>query len=186
MLCETNLIKNMSIPTTRTKYPFRVPITEGLKEYMELGINGSGLVNNNDYKSWKYNRQFFTQSILTPSFNHQAIEWTNELWEEMESYWNNLGENRELDLIKWMRRFTNEIIFRISTGVKNNVVASYYCTLIPENNDSLSEKEKERIKNLKILSNQLKLSWVDLFILWFLTSLFAIILHLFMKKLIAY
>jgi hypothetical protein len=49
--------------------------------------------------------------MITPSFDHQAIEWINESWEEMESYWNNLGEDKELDLIKWMHRFTNEIIF---------------------------------------------------------------------------
>src|SRR5205814_7107084 len=88
--------------------------------------------------------KFFTQAMMTPHFNYQATEWTNELWKEMESYWNNLGENRELDLIKWMRRFTNEMIFRISTGTKNDAVFSYYSTLIP--NDSLNEIEKEKIK----------------------------------------
>jgi hypothetical protein len=44
----------------------------------------------------------------------------------MESYWNNLGEDHELDLIKWLRRFANEMIFRIATGVKNDAIASYY------------------------------------------------------------
>jgi hypothetical protein len=53
----------------------------------------------------------------------------------MESYWNNLGEDYELDLIKWMRRFTNEMIFRIATGVKNDSVASYYKFLAKENKD---------------------------------------------------
>ena len=61
---------------------------------------------------------------MTTSFNHQAVEWTIELWEQMESYWNNLGEDRELDLPKWMHSFANEMIFRISTGVKNNSVHS--------------------------------------------------------------
>jgi len=52
---------------------------------------------------------------------------------------NNLGENRELDLIQWMHRFTNEITFIIATGVKNNSVFSYYSTFIPEN--SFNEEE---------------------------------------------
>ncbi|CAB5367123.1 unnamed protein product [Rhizophagus irregularis] len=83
--------------------------------------------------------------MMTPSFNHQAIEWTIELWEQMESHWNSLGENHELDLSKWMHRFTNDMIFRVSTGVKNDAVTSYYHTLILEdNNQSLSEKEKEK------------------------------------------
>ncbi|PKK66312.1 hypothetical protein RhiirC2_753642, partial [Rhizophagus irregularis] len=63
---------------------------------------------------------------MTPSFNYQAIEWTNDLWNEMDSYWNKLGEDYELDLIKWMRRFTNEMIFKIATGTKNDAIASYY------------------------------------------------------------
>ncbi|CAB5355121.1 unnamed protein product [Rhizophagus irregularis] len=142
ILCNTGLIENMNVSSTKTKYPYRLIIPEGFKEY---GLDGTGLVNNTDPKNWKYNRQFFTQAMMTPSFNHQAVEWTNELWLEMESYWNNLGENRELDLLQWMHRFTNEMIFRISTGVKNNCVYSYYHTLMPEDN-TLSEEEKEKIK----------------------------------------
>src|SRR5204862_44631 len=78
---------------------------------------------------------------MTPSFNYQTIEWTNELWREMESCWNKLGENYELDLIKWMRRFTNEMIFRISTGVKNDAVSSYY-NFIVESNSFKGKKEE--------------------------------------------
>ncbi|CAB4399031.1 unnamed protein product [Rhizophagus irregularis] len=144
ILCRTEFIENMNIPTTKTKYPFRFHITEGLTEY---GYIGTGLVNNNDHKSWKYNRQFFSQAMMTPSFNHQSIEWTNELWNEMEFYWNKLGEDYELDFIKWMLRFTNEIIFKISTGKKNNSIACYYNSLIPENFINLSENENKKIKN---------------------------------------
>jgi len=36
----------------------------------------------------------------------------------MESYWNNLGNDHELNLIKWINRFENEIIFRVATGDK--------------------------------------------------------------------
>ncbi|GBC04538.1 hypothetical protein RclHR1_05720011 [Rhizophagus clarus] len=153
ILCNTDLIESMNVPSTKTKYPYRLILTEGFKEY---GIDGTGLVNNNDPKSWKYNRQFFTQAMMTPSFNHQAINWTNELWLEMESYWNNLGENRELDLLKWMHRFTNEMIFRISTGVKSNGIYAYYNTLIPKNN-KLSDEEKEKIKESEDFIQSLEL-----------------------------
>src|ERR1043166_6995255 len=44
-----------------------------------------------------------------------------------------------------MRRFTNEIIFKISTGVKNDAVFSYYSTFMPEK--SFNEKEKKIIKD---------------------------------------
>ncbi|RGB26450.1 cytochrome P450 [Rhizophagus diaphanus] len=145
ILCRPDLIENMNIPSKKSKYPIRLQNTEGLAEY---GLDGVGVAFNNDLKSWKYNRQFFSQAIMTPSFNYQAIEWTNDLWNEMDSYWNKLGEDYELDLIKWMRRFTNEMIFKISTGTKNDAIASYYNMLINNNNNnnnnnSLNEKLNE-------------------------------------------
>ncbi|CAB4403747.1 unnamed protein product [Rhizophagus irregularis] len=133
VLGKADLIENMNIPSsTKTNYPNRWPNTEGFVEY---GFDGVGVGFNNVHKSWNYNRQFFSQALMTPSFNYQAIEWTNELWNEMESYWNNLGEDYEIDLIKWMRRFANEMIFRISTGVKNDALASYYNKITLENNN---------------------------------------------------
>ncbi|GBC09873.1 hypothetical protein RclHR1_09180007 [Rhizophagus clarus] len=140
ILCKPDLIENMNVPSTKTKYPTRLPQTEGFLEY---GFDGAGIGFNNDLNSWKYNRQFFSQALMTPSFNRQAIEWTNELWNEMESYWNNLGEDYELDLIKWMRRFTNEMIFKVATGTKNDAIVSYYNILINNNNEKENEKLKE-------------------------------------------
>ncbi|CAB4412665.1 unnamed protein product [Rhizophagus irregularis] len=84
--------------------------------------------------------------MSTSNFNNQAIEWTIELWEQMESYWNNLGEDYELNLTKWMRRFTNDIILRIATGTKNDSVLSYYNTLIKNDNRNINEKEKKKIE----------------------------------------
>ena len=85
---------------------------------------------------------------MTPSFNYQATEWTNELWGKMESYWNNLGEDKELDLISWIRRFTTDIIFKIATGVKNDSLTPYYNTFIIEKKGHLNEKENEESENL--------------------------------------
>ena len=77
VLCKPDLVENMNIPSTKTKYPIRFHNTEGFVEY---GFDGVGVANSNVNKSWKYNRQFFTQAMMTPSFNYQVIEWTNELW----------------------------------------------------------------------------------------------------------
>src|SRR5438105_2357642 len=66
----------------------------------------------------------------------------------MESYWNNLGENRELDLTKWTLRFATDIIFKFATGVQNDSLTSYYNTFILENNDPLNEKENEESERL--------------------------------------
>src|SRR4051794_20938253 len=92
VVCRADLIDNMNIPSPKTKYPYRLRTTEGFVEY---GLDKSALGFNGDLKSWKYNRQIFNKALLTPSFNYQAIEWANELWEKMESYWNNLEVNQE-------------------------------------------------------------------------------------------
>ena len=47
----------------------RLP-NEGLKD---LGVGGKGTLNN-DLKSWKNNRQFFTQAVLSPKFTNVAID----------------------------------------------------------------------------------------------------------------
>jgi len=48
----------------------RLP-NEGLKE---LGVGEKGTLLNNDLKSLKNNRQFFTQAILSPKFTNEAID----------------------------------------------------------------------------------------------------------------
>ncbi|RGB35951.1 hypothetical protein C1646_758730 [Rhizophagus diaphanus] len=60
-----------------------------------------------------HNRWPTSEGFIEYVIDNVVIEWTNELWNEMESYWNILGEDYEMDLIKWLRRFTNEIIFNI-------------------------------------------------------------------------
>ncbi|CAG8636749.1 12752_t:CDS:2 [Funneliformis caledonium] len=134
VLCRADLIEKLNMPSTKSNFFSRFHITEGFVEY-ELYNVGIGSIN--DYETWKYNRQFFDQSMLTPNFNDQAVEWVNELCKEMESCWNNLGENHELNLSKWMHRFTNEIIFKVTTGVKNNNVNSYYNFIVECDNNTL-------------------------------------------------
>src|SRR4051812_16803682 len=64
IMCNADLIKNMNIPSTKTKYPLRRLAKEGLVEY---GRDGRGITNCVDIKSWKYNRQVFTQAMMTQS-----------------------------------------------------------------------------------------------------------------------
>ena len=63
VLCRDDLIENMNVSSiNKTKYPCRFDVVEGMEDYGTIGL---GLVNNNDHKSWKYNRQFFTQAVLS-------------------------------------------------------------------------------------------------------------------------
>ncbi|KAF0342762.1 cytochrome P450 [Gigaspora margarita] len=67
--------------TKHAKFMPRVPYSQGLEE---LRKTVKGIATNDDYKSWKFNRQFFIRAILSPSFNNEAIKWSNLLFEELE------------------------------------------------------------------------------------------------------
>jgi hypothetical protein len=135
-LCRADLIDKLYMPSTKSNFFIRFK-TEGFDEYE---VHGIGMGSNNNFEFWKYNRQFFDQAMLSPNFNDQAVEWVNELCNEMASYWINLGENHELNLSRWMHRFTSEIIFKISTGVKNHSVSSYYNFILESNNNLRGNK----------------------------------------------
>ncbi|KAF0493589.1 cytochrome P450 [Gigaspora margarita] len=114
----------------------RAPFSRGMKELLMAGI---GLTNINDFKSWKFNRQFFTRAILSPNFNNEAIKWSYLLFEELEGYWKSLGLANsdgeewtfETDYSKWIHRFTHEMIVVSLTGERSYSMGSYYNTLSP-------------------------------------------------------
>ena len=99
----------------------RIPYIQGLEE---VGMMGKGIILNHNLKSWRYNRQFFTQAILAPKFTQEAIDWTNKLFNELEGYWNKLylkeefiKENKNiLDFSAWLNRYTNDMIIALITG----------------------------------------------------------------------
>src|SRR6266540_5016660 len=66
-----------------------------------------------------------------------------EIFEEMENYWIQIGEGKELDLSKWMNRFTNDMIFRIATGSKVSSISSYYYQIMKDHDDKDFVKESE-------------------------------------------
>ncbi|GET03262.1 cytochrome P450 [Rhizophagus clarus] len=62
-----------------------------------------------------------SRSLYVMGFNHQYG-----------MKWNNLGEDYELDLIKWMHRFANEMNFKIDG------IASYYISITALCHDMLT------------------------------------------------
>ncbi|RIB15379.1 hypothetical protein C2G38_1583783 [Gigaspora rosea] len=115
----------------------RFPHLEGYEEY---GIARRGIIVNHDIKSWRYNRYVFNKAILTPSFNNEAVKWTNIMSQELEGYWNSLGNLNlykdnlknfndwqiEIDMAEWARRFTSDMIVILITGERSYTMASYY------------------------------------------------------------
>ncbi|RIB08861.1 cytochrome P450 [Gigaspora rosea] len=142
--------------TKHAKFMPRVPYSEGLKEFKKTIV---GITTNDDFKSWKFNRQFFTRAILSPSFNNEAIKWTKFLFDELEEYWKSLGSANndvkewtlETDFSKWFHRFTNDMIVVTLTGERSYSMGSYYNTLSPikaSHPDTLIEDSDKFVKGI--------------------------------------
>jgi hypothetical protein len=118
------------------------------KELKELDLEGKGVTLNNDFKTWTVNHQFFSQAILSPKFTNEAIDWTNQLFNELESYWNKLflkeeiikeNENK-LNFSKWFDHYTNDMVIGSLTGKRLFYsMAVYFDTLSDEKSDLPSE-----------------------------------------------
>ncbi|RIA87186.1 cytochrome P450 [Glomus cerebriforme] len=138
-LNRTEYIEKLLTPSTKNPYIMKFSESEA-ERYGEMGVIGNGILMNNDYKSWKYNRQFFSQALLSPKFTHKAIDWTNRLFNELESYWDKLylkeeiiKENKNiLDFSAWFNNYTNDMIVKLITGERSYTMAKYFNTLSDE------------------------------------------------------
>jgi hypothetical protein len=125
----------------------------------ELGMVGKGIFMNSNYKSWLFNRHFFNQAILSPDFTNEAIDCTNELFNELESYWDKLflkeeiiKENKnKLDFSKWFNHYENDMIIKLLTGERSYSMAAYFETLSDEKSDHQSAKVEDSAKLFQAL-----------------------------------
>ncbi|RGB39852.1 hypothetical protein C1646_753977 [Rhizophagus diaphanus] len=98
----------------------------------EFGTVGKGILFNNNFKSWIFNRQFFSQAILSPKFTDEVIDCTNKLFDELESYWNKLFLKKLLKKIDLL------------TGEKSYSMAAYFTTLGDEKSQSAMINDSRR------------------------------------------
>ncbi|CAG8489867.1 9211_t:CDS:2 [Acaulospora colombiana] len=109
------------------KYMARIPNPEGLKE---LGVFGKGLLLNHDINNWKFNRQFFVQSVSTLNFLKESVNCTQMVFNEMEEYWRfGLEDDNITDFSEWSHSLTTDIIFQMITGKKTWATASYFLAI---------------------------------------------------------
>ncbi|CAB4379621.1 unnamed protein product [Rhizophagus irregularis] len=148
VLCRAEYLE---IILSKNMYWMRCPNYEGLKE---LGLEGKGIVFNNNYKSWIFNHHFFNQAILSPKFTNEVIDWTNELFSELESYWDKLllkekisKENKiKLDFIEWFSHYTTDMINKMLTGKRSYSMAAYFNTISDEKSDNQSARVEDSEK----------------------------------------
>ncbi|CAG8440226.1 1525_t:CDS:2 [Acaulospora morrowiae] len=138
-------VEKLLSASTKSKYLIRVSNPEGLKD---LGVYGRGLLLNNDVNSWKYNRQFLSQAILTSNFLKESVDCTQAIFNEMEEYWRvGLEDNTVTDFTEWSHSLTTDIIFKLITGKKMWTVASYFLNVSPKLKLMKMKKFDEKIIN---------------------------------------
>ncbi|CAG8675242.1 13119_t:CDS:2 [Cetraspora pellucida] len=141
VISRPEYLEKMLTPSSKdTTFMIRLPYTEAIEEF---GMARRGITANHDVKLWRFNRHFFNQAVLAPSFNYEVVEWANKLFPELEGYWkslvnsdsydDNLQNNwtLEIDLATWIRRFTNDMIVVLLTGERSYSMASYYNSQSP-------------------------------------------------------
>jgi hypothetical protein len=153
ILCRPEYLKNF---LSENAYGMRFKDTTIIEE---LGIKGKGISINNDFKLWTFNRHFFNQAILSPMFTNEAIDQTNKLFNELESYWDKLFlkeeiiiENRnKLDFTEWFNHYSSDIVIKLLTGEKSYSMAAYSDSLSGEKSDLPSELVEDSLKFVKAL-----------------------------------
>uniref|UniRef100_A0A1D1YTP5 Flavonoid 3'-monooxygenase n=1 Tax=Anthurium amnicola TaxID=1678845 RepID=A0A1D1YTP5_9ARAE len=138
--------------TPSTKNPFIMRMANS-NAFAELGMSGKGIILNQNFKSWKYNRQFFSQAILSPKFSTKAVDWTNILFDELEGYWNKLylkeeiikSNKNQFNFAKWFNQFTNDMIIELVTGERSYTMAGYFNSLSNEKSEHQSALVEDSI-----------------------------------------
>lgn len=133
-LSRAEHIEKLLTPSTKNPYLLRSAAHNNGSE--EMGISKKGVAFNDDYKSWRFNRQFISQAVLAPKLTQDAIFGTSKLFNELESYWDKLyvqQENKKkLDFPRWLNNFTNDMIIMLLTGERSYTMAGYFNTLSDE------------------------------------------------------
>jgi hypothetical protein len=159
-LCRAECLENFFSFSKKNTHWKRFSNSRGPEKFV---IEGKGVVFNNNFKSWIFNRHFFNQAILSPKFTDEVIDWTNKFFNELEDYWNKLylkeefiKENKnKLDFSGWFNHYTNDIIISLLTGERSFSMAAYFDTLSDEKSDHPSAIINDSVKLVQAFHKQL-------------------------------
>ncbi|CAI2169731.1 19066_t:CDS:1 [Funneliformis geosporum] len=128
VFARAEYVEKLMAASTKSNYVIR---SEDLPSLDELGVKGKGILLNSNIPAWRFNRKFLTQAILAPSFSKEVLHWTPILFNELNGYWKEIGENAPIDFAVWIHRFTTDIIFQLTVGLKVNAMATYFNNVEP-------------------------------------------------------
>jgi cytochrome P450 len=124
VLARADYVEKLMLSTKKSNY-----IKKAAKDpsaFHEIGIANKGIIFNNHIPTWRFNRQFLTQAILTPSFSKEASCWTLIIFKELNGYWKEIGDDEPINFAIWIHKFTTEIIFQLIVGIKVNALVRCY------------------------------------------------------------
>ncbi|CAG8525652.1 27974_t:CDS:2 [Dentiscutata erythropus] len=138
--------------TLSRKFLYRDLKNPGLDE---MGIENSGIVFNRNLDEWKINREFVERIVRSRNFLRMIAGKTYEMATDMFKLWDILiNDQREIDLSKWLEKFSGDISVTTITGLPAYSVHTCFNSLGYEDNcDNLSISERELSSKMISLLN---------------------------------
>ncbi|CAJ0844459.1 9283_t:CDS:2 [Entrophospora sp. SA101] len=93
----------------------------------EYNMN-TGMVFNNNYPTWRYNRKLTSQVLLSPRILKEFVTTNQQHFDKSMKYWQiNHGTKKEfvVNIVEWARAYTTDLSFKLSTGMPTYSSASY-------------------------------------------------------------
>ncbi|CAJ0754402.1 20664_t:CDS:2 [Entrophospora sp. SA101] len=93
----------------------------------EYNMN-TGMVFNNNYPTWRYNRKLTSQVLLSPRILKEFVTTNQQNFDKSMKYWQiNYGTKKEfvVNIVEWARAYTTDLSFKLSTGMPTYSSASY-------------------------------------------------------------
>ncbi|CAG8539965.1 15407_t:CDS:1 [Funneliformis caledonium] len=127
VIARPDYIEKIMSTSTQSTYTLRMGKTPA---FDELGVSKIGLTFNTHVPNWKFNRQFFTKVILAPSFSKEVVNLIPTIYDELNEYWKEIGEDVPIDFSIWINKFTTEITFQMVVGLRVNGLKSYFNSFV--------------------------------------------------------
>ncbi|CAG8545313.1 8601_t:CDS:2 [Acaulospora morrowiae] len=135
-LCRADLVERIFHVSVKSNFLKRSPPNKGLDE---LGVSNNGLIFNQDLDGWHRSRSFINKVIVSPKFLRQSVPWTQSIFEEIDQYWSELGEDTVFEFNKWMKYFFMDKTFLLLMNIRTHTLANYYNKLSPNKKVDVSE-----------------------------------------------